>query len=233
MKKNMTLAKKRWYRIIPLVFITYSLAYVDRANFGFAAAGGMAEDLNITPSVLSLLGSLFFLGYFFFQIPGTIYAANKSIKKLIFWSCVLWGSLASATGMVDNITILYIIRLLLGVVEAAVWPALIILLSRWFTSSERSKANTFLLLGNPATIIWMSVLSGYLIDSLSWRWMFIIEGGPAVIWAFFWWRLVSDRPKDAKWVSANEKEALEKQYKPRITVSVINGGLFYLLPRTS
>ena len=63
-----TLAKKRWLRLIPIVFITYSLAYLDRANFGFAAAGGMADDLNITPSISSLLGSLFFLGYFFFQL---------------------------------------------------------------------------------------------------------------------------------------------------------------------
>lgn len=69
---NKTLARKRWYRLIPIVFITYSLGYVDRANFGFAATGGMAKDLNITPSVLALFGALFFLGYFFFQIPGTL-----------------------------------------------------------------------------------------------------------------------------------------------------------------
>lgn len=210
---NKTLARKRWFRIIPIVFITYSLAYIDRANFGFAAAGGMAEDLKITPSVLSLLGALFFLGYFFFQIPGTLYAANKSIKKLIFWSCLLWGTLASATGMISDINILYVIRFLLGVVEAAVWPALIILLSRWFTRSERSKANTFLLLGNPATIIWMSILSGYLIESLGWRWMFIVEGAPAVLWAFCWWFLVADRPKNANWMSKTEKHDFEEQLK--------------------
>ena len=64
------LAKKRWLRLIPIVFITYSLAYLDRANYGFGAAAGLAEDLHITPGISSLLGSLFFLGYFFFQIPG-------------------------------------------------------------------------------------------------------------------------------------------------------------------
>lgn len=74
-----------------MAFITYSLAYLDRANFGFGAAGGMAEDLNITAAMSSLLGSLFFLGYFFFQIPGALYAANRSAKKLIFWSLILWG----------------------------------------------------------------------------------------------------------------------------------------------
>ncbi|MGN6495074.1 MAG: MFS transporter [Agriterribacter sp.] len=205
------IAKQRWIRLIPIAFITYSLAYLDRANFGFAAAGGMGKDLNITPAMSSLLSSLFFLGYFFFQIPGTLYAANKSAKKLIFWSLILWGGLAAATGMISNINVLIVIRFALGVVESAVMPAMIIFLSRWFTKSERSRANTFLILGNPVTILWMSILSGYLIESVGWRWMFIIEGIPAVIWAFFWWRLVEDKPKDAKWLTAEEKNALEEQ----------------------
>jgi sugar phosphate permease len=206
---NNTIAQKRWFRLIPVAFITYSLAYLDRANFGFAAAGEMAKDLHITAATSSLLGSLFFLGYFFFQIPGAHYAANKSAKKLIFWSLILWGALAAATGLVSNITLLMIIRFMLGVVESAVMPSMIILLSRWFTKQERSRANTFLILGNPVTILWMSILSGYLVNAAGWRWMFIWEGLPAIIWAFFWWRLVSDRPANATWLTNQEKESLE------------------------
>jgi len=206
-----TLAKKRWLRLIPIVFITYSLAYLDRANFGFAAAGGMAHDLNITPSISSLLGSLFFLGYFFFQIPGALYAANNSAKKLIFWSLIFWGLLAASSGLISNINFLIIIRFMLGVVESAVMPAMLIFLSRWFTKSERSRANTFLILGNPVTMLWMSILSGYLIKSVGWRWMFILEGIPAIIWAFFWWRLVDDTPKNANWLTEAEKLGLENQ----------------------
>src|SRR5215212_676222 len=205
-----TIAPKRWYRILPIAFITYSLAYLDRANFGFAAAGEMAKDLHITAATSSLLGSLFFLGYFFFQIPGAHYAASKSAKKLIFWSLILWGGLAMATGIVSNITALIIIRFMLGVVESAVMPSMLVLLSRWFTKSERSRANTFLILGNPVTILWMSILSGYLIDAVGWRWMFIMEGLPAIIWAFFWWKLVDDKPKNAKWLTENEKEVIDE-----------------------
>jgi sugar phosphate permease len=205
------IAKSRWYRLIPVVFITYSLAYLDRANFGFAAAGEMARDLHITPGMSSLLGSLFFLGYFFFQIPGAHYASKYSARKLIFWSLILWGACATATGMVSNVTALIGIRFLLGIVESAVFPAMLILLSRWFTKSERSRANTFLILGNPATILWMSILSGYLINAYGWRWMFIIEGIPAIIWALFWWRLVDDRPKDARWLTQQEKDDFEAQ----------------------
>ncbi|MFT3946927.1 MAG: MFS transporter [Agriterribacter sp.] len=205
------IAKQRWVRLIPVAFITYSLAYLDRANFGFAAAGGMATDIKITPAMSSLLSSLFFLGYFFFQIPGALYAANKSAKKLIFWSLILWGGLAAATGMISNVNFLIFIRFALGVVESAVMPAMIIFLSRWFTKAERSRANTFLILGNPATILWMSVVSGYLIRSVGWRRMFIIEGIPAIIWAFFWWKLADDKPGDAQWLTEDEKAALGNQ----------------------
>lgn len=204
-------ARQRWYRLIPIAFITYSLAYLDRANFGFAAAGGMAKDLNITASVSSLLGSLFFLGYFFFQIPGAMYAAERSAKKLIFWSLIAWGGLAMATGLISNVSFLIAIRFMLGVVESAVMPSMLVFLSRWFTKSERSRANTFLILGNPATLLWMSILSGYLIKSVGWRWMFILEGLPAIGWAFFWWKLVEDAPKSAKWLTELEKQALEEQ----------------------
>src|SRR3982750_1585475 len=156
---NKTLSPSRWYRLLPVIFITYSLAYLDRANFGFAAAGQMGEDLNITKSMSSLLGSLFFLGYFFFQIPGAHYASKKSAKKLIFWSLILWGACAAATGMISNIKLLIFIRFFLGVVESAVFPAMLLLMARWFTKKERSRANTFLILGNPVTILWMSIVS--------------------------------------------------------------------------
>jgi len=205
------LPKKRWYRLVPVAFITYSLAYLDRANFGFAAAGGMARDLDINAATSSLLGSLFFLGYFFFQIPGTVYAARKSARKLIFWSLIAWGALAMATGMTNNIKGLIVIRFMLGVVESAVMPSMLVFLSNWFTKHERSRANTFLILGNPVTILWMSILSGYLVDSLGWRWMFILEGFPAIIWAFFWWRLVVDKPAEARWLTNDEKDDLQAE----------------------
>src|SRR6185437_4722479 len=73
-----------------------------------------------------------------------------------------------------------------------------------------SRANTFLILGNPVTILWMSILSGYLVNSLGWRWMFIIEGIPAIFWAFFWWRLADDKPKNATWLTDTEKLSLEE-----------------------
>ncbi|SMQ62515.1 Sugar phosphate permease [Bacillus sp. OV166] len=206
-----TIAKQRWLRLIPIAFITYSLAYLDRANYGFGAASGLAEDLHITAGTSSLLGSLFFLGYFFFQVPGAAFAEKKSAKVLIFWSLIAWGLLASFTGMITNIKLLFVIRFALGVVESAVMPSMLVLLSNWFTKAERSRANTFLILGNPATVLWMSIVSGYLVNSVGWRWMFIAEGLPAVIWAFIWWKVVNDKPRDAKWLTEQEKNDFEQQ----------------------
>jgi sugar phosphate permease len=209
MASTRNISVSRWYRLIPVVFITYSLAYLDRANFGFGAAAGMAGDLHISSSITSLLGSMFFLGYFFFQIPGTLYAANKSAKKLIFWSLILWGVFAAATGIISNIKVLIATRFMVGVAESAVLPSLLMLLSRWFTRKERSRANTLLMFGNPSCMLWMSIISGYLIHTVGWRWMFIWEGIPAVIWAFIWWKLIQDKPEKAVWLSQDQKDALE------------------------
>ncbi|QYN47272.1 MFS transporter [Gilliamella sp. ESL0405] len=199
------LAPSRWWRLIPIIFITYSLAYLDRANYGFAAAAGINDDLGITKGTSSLIGALFFLGYFFFQVPGSIYAVKKSVRKLIFVCLILWGLCAALTGMVSNIASLMVIRFVLGVVEAAVMPSMLIYISTWFTKAERSKANTFLVLGNPVTVLWMSIVSAHLIDLYGWREMFIIEGLPAVLWAFIWWVLVRDNPSEVTWLTAKEK----------------------------
>lgn len=203
-------APSRWWHIMPIVFITYSLAYLDRANYSFAAAAGINQDLGITKGMSSLLGSLFFLGYFFFQIPGAIYAEKRSVRKLIFLCVLLWGACAALTGLVSNIPMLIIIRFTLGVVEAAVMPAMLIYISNWFTKSERSRANTFLILGNPVTVLWMSVLSGYLIQALGWREMFILEGLPAVLWAFYWWKTARDKPQQVNWLTQQEKDDLSE-----------------------
>jgi MFS family permease len=134
----------------------------------------MAKDLHITAATSSLLGSLFFLGYFFSKFPEHIMQRIKVQRKLLFWSLLLWGALAAATGLVSNITLLMIIRFMLGVVESAVMPSMIILLSRWFTKQERSRANTFLILGNPVTILWMSIAVRLPVNAAGWRWMFIL-----------------------------------------------------------
>jgi len=94
-------------------------------------------------------------------------------------------------------------------VESAVLPAMLILQSRWYTRGERARANAFLVLGNPATMLWMSLISGYLAAAAGWRWMFIIEGLPPVLWAFVWWSQVADHPREAAWMPRADQQALD------------------------
>jgi sugar phosphate permease len=205
--------RKRWLYILPAVFVTYSLAYVDRTNYGFGAAAGLAQTLHISNSRSALLGALFFFGYFLFQVPGAAYARRRSARRLIFFALVSWGILASLTGVIHNFWLLALDRLLLGAAESFILPAMLILLTNWFTRAERSRTNTLLLLGNPVTVLWMSAATGYLIRAVGWQMTFVLEGLPSILWAFFWFFIIRDRPQDAIWMSEETCTELDQQLK--------------------
>ncbi len=191
--------------------MTYSLAYLDRANYGFGAAAGLAQTLNISSSRSALLGSLFFLGYFFFQVPGAAYARRKSVSRLVFYSLIYWGFLAALTGVIRVFWLLALDRLLLGVAESLIFPGMLILLTHWFTRAERSRANAILILGNPVTMLWMSAATGYLIKAVGWQIAFIIEGLPSVAWAVVWLLIARDRPSQVGWLSPEACARLEQE----------------------
>ncbi len=201
--------RKRWLYIVPCVFVTYSLAYLDRTNYGFGAAAGLAATLHISNSRSALLGALFFLGYFLFQVPGATYARRNSATRLIFFALASWGTLAALTGVLLNFWLLAIDRLLLGVAESFILPALLILLTHWFTRAERSRTNTLLFLGNPVTVLWMSAATGYLIQAVGWQRAFIYEGVPSIVWAFVWLLLVHDGPEDTPWMGQPASDLLK------------------------
>jgi sugar phosphate permease len=206
-----TESQKRWFYLLPTIFVTYSLAYMDRANFGFGVAAGLGATLHISGKESSLLAGLFFLGYFAFQIPGAILARRYSVSKVVFATLVAWGTFAALTGVIRQFWLLALDRFLLGVAESLIFPVMLHLLTRWFTRSERSRANTFLILGNPVTVLWMSAMTGYLIERLGWQRTFIVEGLPAILWAFVWIAVVRDRPSDVKWLSPEMGVALERR----------------------
>jgi sugar phosphate permease len=203
------LSSARWRRLLPIAFITYSFAYLDRSNYSIGAAGGLTDRLHITAAQSGFLGGLFFIGYFLFQVPAANWAERRSVRRLLFWSLCAWGVLAALQGVVTTYWLLLVDRFLLGVVEAVVLPAMVVFLAHWFTRHERGRANTVLILGNPVTLLWMSVVSGYLVQAVGYRWMFIIEGLPAIAWAFVFRALVADRPVDAYWLSEDERADID------------------------
>ncbi len=194
---------------MPVVFFTYSLAYLGRSNFGFGAAAGLAKSLNITESRAAFLGSVFFLGYFLFQVPAAAYAQRRSATRLIFFALISWGVLSGLTGIIRDYWLLVIDRLLLGIAESLIFPSMLILLTNWFTRSERSRANAILILGNPVTVTWMAAVTGFLIKAVGWQMTFILEGIPSVAWAFVWVVVATDRPHDASWLSKASGSKLE------------------------
>jgi sugar phosphate permease len=203
--------RRRWWHLLPAVFIAYSLAYLDRANYGMGAAAGLATTLHISAAQNSLLGALFFLGYFAFQLPGTMLVGKRSPVRLIFVALGLWGVLAALTGVIRVFWALALDRFLIGVAESCIFPAMLLLLTRWFTKAERSRANTLLILANPVTVLWMSAITGYLIQLFGWQRTFIYEGLPAVLWAVAWLALVRDKPADAKWMTHEATKLLESR----------------------
>jgi sugar phosphate permease len=203
--------RKRWLHIMPAVFVTYSLAYLDRANYGFGAAAGLAATLHITRSRSALLGAIFFLGYFLFQVPGATYARKRSARRLIFFSLVSWGIMASLTGIIKNFWLLVVDRFFLGVAESFILPSMLILLMGWFTRTERSRANALLILGNPVTVLWMSAVTGFLIQAIGWQMTFVAEGIPSVVWAFVWVLIIRDKPQEVSWLTPQSRAHLNHQ----------------------
>jgi sugar phosphate permease len=207
--------RRRWLYLMPVVFVTYSLAYLGRSNFGFGAAAGLATSLHITESRAAFLASAFFLGYFLFQVPAATYAVRRSATKLVFFALISWGIFSALTGVIRSYWLLVVDRALLGVAESLILPSMLILLCNWFTRAERSRANAVLILGNPVTVTWMAAVTGYLIRAAGWQMTFILEGVPSVLWAFVWMLVARDRPGQVRWLpkesSAQLAEALKQE----------------------
>lgn len=210
----------RFARVLPLAFVTYALAYLDRVNYGYAEAKGLSETLHINTQLSSLLGATFFIGYTLFQIPGANYAANRSAKKLCFWAMVLWGALSAIQGLLPSVWMLFIARFLLGAVESVIFPAMLVFLTHWFTKREKSRANTLLIVGNPLTMACGSVISGHLIYQFDkhplfhlagWQMMFVLEGIPSILWAIVWWFAADDFPAQAPWLEPQDARAVQEK----------------------
>jgi len=199
---------KRWVRIIPAAFLMYTISFMDRNNIAFGFFG-MQKDLALGATASGIAGGIFFFGYLFLQIPGSLLAEKWSAKKFITASLLAWGVCAMATGFVQNLTQLLIVRFVLGVLEGGVSPATMILLTKWFPLGERSRANALWYLCIPVAAIVTGPVSGWILTHSNWRMLFILEGFPAVLWAAVWWALIDDTPRQAKWISPEERDYIE------------------------
>ncbi|WP_047154043.1 MFS transporter [Aneurinibacillus tyrosinisolvens] len=206
------MSSSKWMRIIPVAFIMYMFAYMDRINVGVLLPY-MEKDLNLSASGAGDIAGIFFWGYLLLQIPGGILASRWSAKKFVFILMMVWGIFATACGFVQTEAQLKVVRFFLGVAEGGVWPAVLVLLASWFTLKERARANAFWMACLPASAMIMAPLSGLLLAHFDWKTVFIIEGIPPFIWGFVWLFVIKDKPSEAEWLNERERKQLLAELK--------------------
>jgi D-galactonate transporter len=210
--------RKAMWRLLPFLGFCYLLNYIDRTNVGFAALT-MNADLGLSATAYGLGAGLFFIGYFFFEVPSNVILHRIGARIWIARIMVTWGIVASATAFVQGEISFYIVRFLLGVAEAGFFPGIILYLTYWFPRVQRAKVVALFFLAVPVSTVVGSPISTLLIQNgdgvwgfdAGWRFMFFVEGLPSILVGFLVLLLLSDRPGKAKWLSAEERDALERK----------------------
>ena len=211
------LKRKYWHIIFPLFLISV-LAYLDRTNIAYAALT-MNKDLAFTAQVFGMGAGIFFGGYLIFEIPGALIANKYSPRWWLARIMITWGLVCGLMGSMTTATEFYIYRFLLGAAEASLYPVLYaVVIPRWFTAEERPQAISVMLTSILVAPIIGSPLAGFLIDfpmfgMKGWQVLFIIEAVPAVIFGILLVYFLPDWPKDAKWLSDEEKKMLAEQFE--------------------
>ncbi|CAM4188650.1 MFS transporter [Bordetella muralis] len=213
--EDATYTKVIW-RLLPFLFICYVCAYLDRVNVSFAKLQ-MLDDLNMSEAVYGLGAGIFFVGYLMFEVPSNLILLRVGARRWIARIMVTWGLISAAMMFVTTPTMFYVMRFLLGVAEAGFIPAILLYLTYWFPSSRRSKVTALFLTGIPMSGVIGGPLSGWIMESFGghhglagWQWLFLLEGLPTIalgVVAFFF---LDDRVSDAKWLSAEEKQIIQR-----------------------
>ena len=224
------LRRKVAWRVLPLVFVIYIVAYLDRANVGFAKLR-MQEELRFSEETFGFGMGIFFIGYLLLEIPGALLVERWSARKWFARILLTWGVLSSLTAFVTTPMQFYVARFLLGVAEAGFFPGIIVYFTHWFTAQDRTRALSGLVMAVPFSLALGAPLSAALLDVQwlhlnGWKWMFILEGIPAVVLGFVTLACMTDRPRHAKWLTQEERDyledALEKEAQAKEGVNKIN-----------
>jgi D-galactonate transporter len=201
---------------MPMLFICYIIAYVDRVNVGFAKLQ-MLQDLKLTDTVYGLGAGIFFIGYFFFEVPSNIILHRVGARKWIARIMVSWAIVSAATMFTTSAMMFYLLRFLLGVAEAGFFPGIILYLTYWYPSYWRGRMVALLIAANPVSGVIGGPVSGWIMQSLAgkygwagWQWLFLLEGLPAIVLGIVVFFYLDDRIRNAAWLSEEEKQILEK-----------------------
>lgn len=235
------------WRLLPFLFLLYIVNYLDRTNIAYATLG-MKGDLGLTDSVFGTASGIFFIGYFALQIPGALLVERWSARRLLGLTLITWGALTTLTALVRSPVQLYGARFLLGAAEAGFFPGVIVYLSHWFIAEDRAKAGGWFMSAIPlgfmiGSPIAGSVLPVHWLGIAGWRWLFLMEGAPAILFGIAAFLYLPDRPEEANWLPPDERHwikarlAEERKMRPEQmtiwqalrhpAVLVLTAGLFF------
>jgi MFS family permease len=212
-KRTMTKVTRR---LIPFLILLYFVNYLDRVNIGFAGPNGMNEDLGMSATMFGFASGIFFFGYLLLEVPSNIALNKFGGRRWLARIMLTWGVISTAIAFVPNAETLIVLRFLLGVAEAGFFPGIILYLTFWFPEKQRSRAISLFMIAVPVSTAIGSTVSSMIISwghgvfgLAGWRFMFLVEGLPAIIVAFFCWFYLTDRPGAATWLAIDEKQWLE------------------------
>lgn len=208
-------ARVTW-RLLPLLFICYVAAYLDRVNVGFAKLQKLNE-LHFSEAVYGLGAGIFFIGYFIFEVPSNLALHRFGARKWIARIMISWGVISGCMMFVQTATSFYILRFLLGVAEAGFFPGIILYLTYWYPAARRSKVTSLFMTGIPMAGVIGGPLSGWILSVFDgvqgmsgWKWSFLIEAVPSILLGVVVLLVLKDKIADARWLTDSEKQMLQR-----------------------
>ena len=206
--------RRAYKRLVTFVFILFVIAFLDRTNIAFAALT-MNKELKLTATAFGMAQTIFYAGYFVCEIPSTMLLAKFGARKWIARIMVTWGIASALTMFASGANSLYAFRLIVGIAEAGFLPGILLFLTYWFPPSYRARATALLMVGQPVTIMLGSPVSGLILQHVNgvwgiagWRWLFLLEGLPAIVLGVVCFFFLTDNPAKANWLTAMEKNAI-------------------------
>ena len=212
-QENATYRKVMW-RLLPVLFIAYILAYLDRVNVGFAKLG-MKEEPWFSDAVFATGSGIFFIGYMLFEVPANIILHRVGARIWITRIMVSWGIVSSMLALSEGATSFYVLRFLLGIAEAGFFPGILLYLTYWFPSNYRARIVALFMTAVAFAGIFGSPVSGWILSRAGdwaygkpWQWLFLIEGIPSILMGLLLPWLLTDRPARARWLTPSERDQL-------------------------
>jgi D-galactonate transporter len=209
-------AKVGW-RLMPLLFACYVLAYLDRVNVGFAKLQ-MQSDLGFSDTAYGLGAGIFFIGYFLFEVPSNILLHRLGARFWIARIMILWGAISAMMAFVGSETAFYVLRVALGLAEAGFFPGIILYLTYWYTRERRARMVAIFMTAITVAGVFGGPISGWIMSAMNgvagvsgWQWLFVLEGLPSIAMGMLVLALLDNGPRDARWLSDEERSFLQER----------------------